>query len=121
MTLQDDRPDAVTVARAARALIENRDRWTTGSYARTAIGTKCAPDDPRAARWCAIGARVARVARGAADREASDAVDVALRRAAHELWADGSPATVNDRRGHAAVLAMYDRAIELLEREAAAA
>jgi hypothetical protein len=119
MTLQDDRPNAVTVARAARALIAHPDRWTTRSYARTAIGTKCAPDDPLAARWCALGAR--HLASEAVDPEVSDAVESALRRAAHELWADGGPATVNDRHGHAAVLKMWDRAIELLEREAAAA
>jgi hypothetical protein len=118
MTLQDDRPNAVTVAREARALIADRDRWTTGSYARTAIGTKCAPDDPLAVRWCASGACLAR---GAADHEVS-AVEVALYRAARELRGERwGPAGVNDLLGHAAVLVMYDRAIESLEREAAAA
>jgi hypothetical protein len=112
-------PDTVTAARDARALIANPDRWTTGSYARTAIGTKCAPDDPLAARWCALGAR--HIASEGAATEVSDAVESALRRAARELRDGGSPAAVNDRRGHAAVLAMYDRAIELLEQEAAVA
>jgi hypothetical protein len=119
MTVQEDTPNAVTVARDARALIVHPDRWTTGSYARTAIGTKCAPDDPLAVRWCAIGAGVAR---GPADREVSYAVEVALYRAARELRGERwGPAGVNDLLGHAAVLVMYDRAIELLAQEAAAA
>jgi hypothetical protein len=118
MTLQDDRPDAVTVARDARALIADRDRWTTGSYARTAIGTKCAPDDPRATRWCAIGARVAR---GAADREVSDAVAVALgARRANCAGSVGAPQP-STTCWATPRFSMYDRAIELLEQEAAAA
>jgi hypothetical protein len=119
MTVQEDTPNAVTVARDARALIVHPDRWTTGSYARTAIGTKCAPDDPLATRWCALGASY--LALEGADPEVSDAVESALRRAVRELWGDGRPAAVNDEQGHAAVLKMYDRAIELLEREAAMA
>lgn len=119
MTLQDDRPNAVTVARAARALIAHPDRWTIGSYARTATGTKCTPDDPLAARWCALGAR--NLASEGADHEVSDAVESALRRAARELRDGGGPAIVNDRQGHAAVLKMWDRAIALLEQEAAVA
>jgi hypothetical protein len=117
MTLQDDRPNAVTVAREARALIENPDRWTVGHYAETARGNPCNPTDRLAARWCAVGA--VRVCEPD-DRDVRFAVGTALWNAALSMGAPGA-ATVNDRRGHDAVLKMYDRAIELLEQEAAAA
>jgi hypothetical protein len=118
MTLQDDRPDAVTVARDVRALISDPDRWTTCAYARTAIGTKCAPLDPQAVQWCALGA----VVRIADDARLERMIAGALCTAAADLGIGyGSPASINDQRGHDAVLKMYDRAIELLEQEAAVA
>jgi hypothetical protein len=117
MTLQDDRPSAVTVAREARELISNPDRWTTGAYARTASGEESLSRDPCAAQWCALGAHI----RPKVPPRVRRAVAAALRRAARELRPGdrGGPATANDQGGHAVVMAMYDRAIELLEQEAA--
>jgi hypothetical protein len=105
---------AVTVARAARALIEDPDRWTTGNYAQTAGGRECTPDDLRAVRWCAVGALRACAAD---DDDVRGAIGRALCCAANDLGYRRA-ATLNDAQGHAAVLAMYDRAIRLLEQEA---
>lgn len=40
----------------AHELLADRAKWTAGSYARNANGTRCAYDDPEACQWCAVGA-----------------------------------------------------------------
>ena len=98
--------------REARALIEDPERWTTREYARDAEGG--ALDDgaePAAVCWCAVGAL---------DRVTGEPVDL-LHDPAYRLLAKVASYEVtrtNDRHGHAAVLRMYDRAIELAEAEA---
>jgi hypothetical protein len=88
----------------ARALISDESRWTTGANARTQTGVLIKARSEGAKRWCASGALYAV---GDPTCEAR----VLLAQAANDLFGD-SPTLVNDYRGHAAVLAMYDIAIE---------
>lgn len=85
---------------AARALIADKERWTTGVWARDSKDVVCDPGDPRSARWCAHGALLAVASN-------TEAAFLALT-TAHNT----DPARVNDILGHTAVLEMYDRAIE---------
>jgi hypothetical protein len=92
--------------RAARALIEDPKRWTKGEEARNADGDPIHPSKPEAVCWCALGATI-RVGGNRADLRTLT-MACALR--------DAEPSgfgvvDVNDRDGHAAVLALYDRAI----------
>ena len=97
---------ALEQLRDARALITDPAQWTEHTYARDRYGRAVDPCQPEAVCWCAYGA----LDRQGAD-ECSDAREYL--RAAAEVLFDSFPACVNDDDGHAAVLRMYDRAIEL--------
>lgn len=101
--------EVLDLLRRARARIADPAHWTTHIEATDAVGLGCKPDDPCAVRWCALRALVA------------EGVHYSVQEAAWERLRDssvtGSPASVNDDLGHAAVLAMYDQAIEALEAE----
>ena len=99
------RDDAVTRAliRARRRITDPR-HWTTGAFARDAAGRKAFPRSAAAVAWCALGAVEVEVSRGSTNSAwARDR----LARAAGGL----APSFVNDERGHAAVLEMFDQAI----------
>lgn len=93
---------------AARELIADEKRWCVGQSALKADGFPCQSQDPEAVRWCAIGAPRKFCGRSEeGDRLWFEVVD-ALR----SVSGESSPAfDVNDRQGHAATLAMFDRAI----------
>jgi hypothetical protein len=91
---------------AARARIADQAQWTTEVYARDASGNSVLPNAPGACRWCAYGALVAE---GAEEHGPEAGL---LTRAARSLRSYGVLGT-NDELGHAAVIAMYDHAIEL--------
>jgi hypothetical protein len=101
--------------RQARALIEDKRRWTYGVYARDRYSRHVWPDSEHAVRWCALGA-LRRVER--AWSLPFNACIRALDKACLELYADCSVEDVNDKLGHDAVLAMYNHAIELSEESA---
>ncbi|MCJ2067825.1 hypothetical protein MKK75_03210 [Methylobacterium sp. J-030] len=94
--------------RAARDTLTDPAHWTKEAYARDRRGAAVASNSPEAVCWCAYGA-LERLGTG----EIVDAREY-LRVAADDLF-KSPPAGVNDHIGHAAVLRMYDRAIELAE------
>lgn len=100
------------ILRAAKSLISDKAKWTTGAYAKTSAGRMIGVDCENACQFCAIGA-LARVS-GTTPKFVEREFDVGafLNKAAGER---GYPHIVNDEDGHAAVMAMYDRAIELAE------
>ena len=95
------------VLETAKELISHRDRWCRAALARDAEGVSIPPDWDEAASWCAQGAIGAIAPDPASDGRVY--ADVALRRAVPH----GTPAGVNDHRGHKATLAMVDRAIAI--------
>jgi hypothetical protein len=44
------------VLKNACALVASEHRWTSGAWARDALGNRCSPLSPNAVRWCAVGA-----------------------------------------------------------------
>lgn len=46
----------LTIIQDLRKLLDQPDRWTTGSYARNAKGRPMMPEDPEATCWCLMGA-----------------------------------------------------------------
>ena len=122
-------PTAIEGLEAARELISDEARWTSGTFARAVDGTPSHPSDPEACRWCAHGAIRRTFDRGTgpvgSDPEYAHACSV-LDAAARELYGANSPAIemaagswsyigVNDVLGHRAVLQVYDRAIARLK------
>ena len=112
------RRDRVTeVLIRARRRITDKRRWMR--FSRATAGPNgdrrvCLDGDPRAVRWCALGAVGAETSTARATRTGgwSIRMDRALYDAAVErLEAVADVAGTNDRRGHAAVLALFDQAI----------
>ena len=99
----------------ARALISSHAHWTRSKLACTADGRRVEPHDPSAAKWCAMGAilRAAYdlVGDGEEARRIGDEID---KRICPTLWRLGGLPAINDVRGHAAVLAVFDKGLQAI-------
>jgi hypothetical protein len=107
---------AAQLLRDARERIATPERWTRGTYARTAAGNGCASYSPRAVCWCAIGTLERSSPGGGRTIDWND--DSPLSRAmGYLLEAIGQQKLHqwNDGRSHAEILAGFDRAIALAE------
>lgn len=89
---------------AARELISDPAKWTTGYYARTANGQCTNSENPDAVCWCAFGAL------WKVSNSRSNSANL-LETAANHLFHE-DVVTVNDVMGHEAILKVYDLAIE---------
>lgn len=95
--------DVLCLLEAARMLISDPENWTTAIYAKNKRGERVIASDGAACKWCALGALFA-----FRETEGRGIVyDATL-----QLGESYSVAQINDTQGHAAVLALYDRAIE---------
>jgi hypothetical protein len=100
------------VARAVE-LIADEANWTRGSLARTRDGSRCGWSDPEATRYCALGA----LGRAAAELVVSyDQSHFFAMQAARYVLAANNLAgyclpSINDVRGHAAIVAMFRKAL----------
>lgn len=101
------------ILKAARALIEDRIRWTQHTYARGKSGRPVYPEQRSAVSWCALGA-ICKVTDTNPLRSDYPVAVEYLRRSAEEIGFT-SVELVNDGRFHSTVLRMFDRAIELAE------
>src|SRR4051812_2591196 len=92
---------------AARDLILDPAHWTSLHMARDAAGAVVLPAEPSACQWCALGALYKVDGRVPSHYDKEPAY-LALFAANNE-----KPVTsTNDFDGHAAIMALYDRAIE---------
>jgi len=95
----------------ARALIADPNHWTRRLLACTETGHPAAWYEPSAAKWCAMGA----IYRGAyelvGDRDEAARVGTKVARSISPLRLCGGLMIMNDARGHAAILARFDRAL----------
>ena len=114
--------------RAARERIADKEHWAQGRLAVDARNREVPPNDPRAERWCAIGAlcRVAdapNTSRLWTEPGAPRVYGHLIAAAEDELGnaQDSLEAVmgINDGPGHRAVLRLYDRAIALCEKQEA--
>ena len=97
----------------ARALIADPARWTTAALARTANGHQVEWHDRSAIKWCAQGA----IYRAAYDlfgdqKKAMRIGDEVAKSVSAPRWLRVPLPTINDSRGHAAVLAVFDKALQ---------
>jgi hypothetical protein len=96
------------IVERARAFIADEHHWCRGELARDANGEGVCPTSASAVRRCALGAVIA------AAHELTHDLDAAHDLAFKALRPQYSTATlvrVNDMRGHAAVLALFDEVI----------
>jgi hypothetical protein len=101
------------ILKAARELISVPERWTDHYYARDKNGNYRFGDDPDAVKWCSIGAL-----QHAASARGVSSIQVPWGVLESQLRGGQSLAGFNDRARHSDVLALFDRAIAKLEKEA---
>jgi hypothetical protein len=97
----------------ARALITDRRHWTRGVLARTANDCNVEWHDKSATKWCAMGA----IYRAAYDLvgdplQATRIGNEVAKSISPPRWFRASLPAMNDWRGHAAVLAVFDKALQ---------
>ena len=98
----------------ARALIADPSHWTVGTLATTARGHPVAWHAGTARKWCAQGA----IYRAAYDligdqKKAMRIGNDVMKSICPTRWLSGAGlATINDSQGHAAVLAVFDKALQ---------
>lgn len=96
----------------ARALIADPAHWIRGTLACNANGRKVDWSDPSATKWCAQGA----IYRAAYDlvadqKEATRIGNEVAKSLCPNPWFRGCLPAINDIRGHAAVLKVFDKAL----------
>ena len=102
------KPLKVQIVEQARALIQDERHWCRGELARDKNGLSVCPTDHDVERRCALGALIAAAYQITNDYEYAQ--NQALR-AVRPLYGTATLVNVNDLRGHAAVLALFDEVI----------
>ena len=92
----------------ARSLIANEQHWCRGHLAQTASGLSVSPISASAVKRCGLGAVIAAAYQLTQDYDAAN--DLA-HKALCPLYGISTLVRVNDMRGHAAVLALFDEVI----------
>jgi hypothetical protein len=102
------RPLRLQIIEGARELIADEQHWCRHHLAQDVNGVSVSPTSARAVKRCGLGALIA-----AADQITNDhrgAHDLAIK-AMSPLHGSATLMHVNDTRGHAAVLALFDEVI----------
>ena len=107
---QVDTDPVVLALVRAKARIADPESWCINSQARLSSGVGVDADHPDAVRFCAVGA-LGREYNVAGWYVLENPAYKFLNSAAREL-SDACPAHLNNTRGHAFVMAMFDKAIE---------
>ena len=102
------KPLKIKIVERARALIADEEHWCRGDLARDARGMSVCPLSDSATKRCGLGALIIAAYRITNDRR--QAHDLAIK-AMRPLHGSATLVSVNDTRGHAAVLALFDEVI----------
>jgi hypothetical protein len=102
------RPLQLQIVERARALIADESHWCRGELARDANGMGVCPISDEAMKRCGLGALIMAAYRIIPDHRR--AYDLAIK-AMRPLHGSATLVNVNDLRGHAAVLALFDEVI----------
>ena len=102
------RPLKLQIVERARTLIADESRWCRCELARDANGVGVCPTSDSATKRCGLGALIMAAYRITNDRR--QAHDLAIK-AMRPLHGSATLVNVNDVRGHAAVLALFDEVI----------
>ena len=102
------RPVQLQIVERARALIADESHWCRGELARDPKGRGVCPISESAVKRCGLGALLMAAYEITQDQRA--AYDLAIQ-AMRPLHGTATLVKVNDIRGHAAVLALFDEVI----------
>ena len=102
------KPLKLQIVEQARALVADESRWCRGEIARDAKGRGVCPMSDSATKRCGLGALIMAAYQITNDRR--QAHDLAIK-AMRPLHGSATLVSVNDVRGHEAVLALFDEVI----------
>jgi hypothetical protein len=102
------RPLKVQIVERACALIADEEHWCRRHFAGDASGFPVSPTSATAIKWCGLGAVIAAAYQLTHDADAAYRVGY---QALRPQYGSASLIQVNDTRGHAAVLALFDEVI----------
>jgi hypothetical protein len=102
------KPLKVQIIERANELIQDECNWCRGYLAVDAFGVSADPTSREAVRRCALGALVAAAYQLTNSKERSCELAV---NALRPLCGSNTVVLINDHRGHAAVLALFDEAM----------
>src|SRR5262245_3019915 len=102
------RPLKLQIVKQARRLIANAQHWCRGQLAEDARGRIVSPTSANAVRRCGLGAVIAAAFKFTQNYDAAYALALNTLR---PYCALSTLVHVNDERGHAAVIALFDEVI----------
>ena len=102
------KPLQFQIVERARALIADEQRWCRGVLAEDATGASVFPTSAYAVKRCGLGAVIAAAYQLTHD---FDAANQLAHRSLRPHYGAATLVHVNDMRGHAAVLALFDEVI----------
>jgi hypothetical protein len=102
------RPLKLQIVEQARALIADAEHWCRGQLAEDASGGGVFPTSTNAVKRCGLGAVIAAAYQLTHDYDAANEL---AHNALRPLYGITTLVHVNDIRGHAAVLALFDEVI----------
>jgi hypothetical protein len=102
------RPLKLQIVEQARALIADESHWCRGELARDMNGVGICPTFDRAMKRCGLGALIMAAYQITNDRRGAHELAI---KAMRPLHGSATLVNVNDVRGHAAVIALFDEVI----------
>ncbi len=102
------RPLQKQIVERARAFIADEQYWCRGELARDVNGEEVSPTSASAVKRCALGAVIAAAYQLTHDFDAADQLG---HEALRPRYGAATVIYVNDTKGHAAVLALFDEVI----------
>ena len=102
------KPLKIQIVERARALIADEEHWCHRHFGEDANGYPVSPTSAAAIKWCALGAVIAAAYELTHNPDAAYEVGY---QALRPRYGSASLIHVNDTRGHAAVLALFDEVI----------
>jgi hypothetical protein len=102
------RPLKLQIVEQARALIADESHWCRGELARDMNGVGVCPTSDSAMRRCGLGALIMAAYQITNDRRGAHELAI---KAMRPLHGSATLVNVNDVRGHAAVIALFEEVI----------
>jgi hypothetical protein len=102
------RPLKIQIIERARSLIADKQHWCRRHFGEDANGVAVSPTSARAVKWCGLGAVIAAAYQLTHSTDAAYQVGYQVLR---PRYGSTTLIHINDVRGHAAVLALFDEVI----------
>jgi hypothetical protein len=104
------KPLKLRIVEQARSIISQKEHWCRGHLAEDASRVSVLPTSPHAVKRCGLGAVIAAAYQLTHDYDAANEL---AHNALRPLYGLNTLVHINDERGHAAVVALFDEVIAM--------